>query len=192
VAAVRAAARGAQLVWLCSPNNPTGLAEPDRGIESLLDGLAIDARIDGRPEPAVVLDEAYAEFVGRSLAGLRSGYPRLVVVRTASKAYGMAGLRVGFAIAQRETLAEIEPTLAGLIATTSVSRDQALARALANTAAIDRGAIPPSARRPGGPSVRRSPATCRRLQLPGSRIAEGLRRGLVPRTFGAGVRPAPA
>ena len=62
--AVRAAARDAQVVWLCSPNNPTALPEPDGTIEALLRGLAADAADDGRPAPIVVLDEAYAEFVG--------------------------------------------------------------------------------------------------------------------------------
>ena len=94
---MRGAARQADLVWLCSPNNPTGRAEPDGAIQSLLEDLAGDARDDGRLAPAVVLDEAYAEFNGASLVGLRRGYPRLIVVRTVSKAYALAGLRVGFA-----------------------------------------------------------------------------------------------
>ncbi len=107
--ATRAAARDASVVWLCSPNNPTGLPEPDGAIEELLAGLLADASAAGRRPPVVVLDEAYAEFVGRSLLGLREAYPRLVVVRTASKAYALAGMRVGFAVARRELLAEVEP-----------------------------------------------------------------------------------
>ena len=100
VDAVRAAARGSSVVWLCSPNNPTGLAEPDGTIELLLTALATDAEADETEPPIVVLDEAYAEFVGTTLLPLREAYPRLIVVRTASKAYALAGLRVGFAIAQ--------------------------------------------------------------------------------------------
>ncbi|HEY5495085.1 MAG TPA: aminotransferase class I/II-fold pyridoxal phosphate-dependent enzyme, partial [Candidatus Limnocylindrales bacterium] len=84
---VRGAARDAALVWLCSPNNPTGLPEPAGSIADLLGLLLADATADGRVAPVVVLDEAYAEFVGTSLVGLRAAYPRLVVVRTASKAY---------------------------------------------------------------------------------------------------------
>jgi histidinol-phosphate aminotransferase len=105
----RTIARGADLVWLCSPNNPTALPEPDGAIASLLDGLTEDALHDGREAPLVVLDEAYAEFVGATLLHLRSAYPRLVVVRTLSKAYGLAGLRVGFALAERPLIAAMEP-----------------------------------------------------------------------------------
>jgi len=97
----------ASLVWLCSPNNPTGRAEPPGLIAELLDGLASDAERAGRAAPTVVVDEAYIEFAGDSVAPLRASYPRLVVLRTLSKAYGIAGLRVGFAIARPELIAEI-------------------------------------------------------------------------------------
>jgi histidinol-phosphate aminotransferase len=104
-----AAAAGANVVWLCSPNNPTALPEPAGSIAVLLDGLAADAAAAGERPPVVVLDEAYAEFVGESLAGLRFAYGRLVVIRTLSKAYALAGLRVGFALARPELIAEIAP-----------------------------------------------------------------------------------
>lgn len=97
----------ASLVWLCSPNNPTGRAEPPGLIAELLDGLASDAERAGCAAPTVVVDEAYIEFAGESVAPLRASYPRLVVLRTLSKAYGIAGLRVGFAIARPELIAEI-------------------------------------------------------------------------------------
>jgi histidinol-phosphate aminotransferase len=108
-AAVRAAARGADVVWLCSPNNPTGLEEPAGAIEALLVGLREDAASARVEAPIVVLDEAYAEFTGHSLVGLRARYPRLIVVRTASKAYALAGLRVGFAVARPEVIAAMAP-----------------------------------------------------------------------------------
>lgn len=107
--AVRAATRDAAVVWLCSPNNPTALPEPEGSIAALLADIAADARADDREAPVVVLDEAYAEFVGTSLVGLRSAYPRLIVVRTASKAYALAGLRVGFAVATPEVVALLNP-----------------------------------------------------------------------------------
>ena len=107
--AVRLAARDARVVWLCSPNNPTALAEPDGAIEELLSALSADADRGGREAPIVVLDEAYAEFVGASLVDLRHGYPNLIVVRTISKAYALAGLRVGFGIARPELIARLNP-----------------------------------------------------------------------------------
>ena len=120
--AVRAAGRTGEVVWLCSPNNPTALPEPPGAIEALLEELAADAAADGRPAPIVVLDEAYAEFAGASLADLRFKYPRLVVVRTASKAYALAGLRVGFAIARPEVIAQLAPYRPpGSVSTVSVS-----------------------------------------------------------------------
>ena len=74
------------------PNNPTGRPEPEGAIEALLEGVAADAAADGRPVPAVVVDEAYSEFVRASVIPLRTRFPNVVSVRTASKAYAMAGL----------------------------------------------------------------------------------------------------
>jgi histidinol-phosphate aminotransferase len=120
--AVALAARSATVVWLCSPNNPTALPEPDGTIAGLLEAIRDDAATDGRPAPIVVLDEAYAEFVGVSLASLRSGYPGLIVVRTASKAYALAGLRVGFAVARPEVIARMNPYRPpGSVSTVSVT-----------------------------------------------------------------------
>jgi len=68
-----------------------------------------DAAESARPAPIVVLDEAYAEFAGSSLLSLRDGYAGLVVVRTLSKVYALAGLRVGFAIARPELIAVMAP-----------------------------------------------------------------------------------
>jgi histidinol-phosphate aminotransferase len=122
VAGVRAAAADAAVVWLCSPNNPTALPEPDGAIADLLAGLAEDAATTGRSAPVVVLDEAYAEFVGSSLLGLREPHPNLIVVRTASKAYALAGLRVGFAVARPEVIAQMNPYRPpGSVSTVSVT-----------------------------------------------------------------------
>jgi histidinol-phosphate aminotransferase len=194
---VRAGAREAAVVWLCSPNNPTGLAEPAGAIETVLDGLAADAKADGRPAPVVVLDEAYAELAGDSLLPLRSSYPRLVVVRTASKAYGLAGLRVGFGIARPSIIAEIAPYRPpGSVSTVSVT---VVAAALETggwlprrVAAIhaERERLAVGLREAGwtpGPSVTNfllvpfgSPERARA-------VAERLLgQGLVPRTFAAG------
>jgi histidinol-phosphate aminotransferase len=81
-----------RIVFLCSPNNPTGNAVAPAAIETLLNALAGKALI--------VVDEAYIEFSrGTSLAGTRDRFPNLVVLRTLSKAYGLAGARVGSLIA---------------------------------------------------------------------------------------------
>lgn len=131
----------AGVVWLCEPNNPTGAAEPPERIAELLATLAADAANDHRQPPAVVADEAYAEFVGRSVLALRAQYPRLVVVRTLSKAHALAGIRVGFAVARRETLAPIlafrapasVSTVSAALATASLRRPELVA---ANVARI--------------------------------------------------------
>jgi histidinol-phosphate aminotransferase len=195
--ATRAAARGAELVWLCSPNNPTGLAEPVGVIEALLTDIASDAAAEDRLAPAVVLDEAYAEFAGRSLVDLRHRYPRLVIVRTASKAYALAGLRVGFAIAARATIAAIEPYRPpGSVSTASVT---VVADALSDGAILvdnldrvstERARLTSALARVGwsvGPSVTNFLLVDFGTPERAAATAEGLlRRGLVPRTFGAG------
>jgi histidinol-phosphate aminotransferase len=107
ITAMAAAARSAQLVWICEPNNPTGACDTPERIRELLTRISDDANADGRTAPAVVVDEAYAEFVGKSVLQLRFEYPRLVVVRTLSKAHALAGVRVGFAVARPETLTPI-------------------------------------------------------------------------------------
>ena len=195
--ATRAAARSAQLVWLCSPNNPTALAEPDGAIATLLDGLAADAAVDGRIPPAVCLDEAYAEFVGMTLLPLRARYPRLIVVRTLSKAYALAGLRVGFALARRETLAIIEPYRPpGSVSTVSVSLATAALRERseleANVARLTAGRerFADALRAVGwspGPSVTNFLLVGLGSAARAVAAAEALlREGLVPRTFPAG------
>jgi histidinol-phosphate aminotransferase len=194
--AVRAAARDAALVWLCDPNNPTGVAEPDGVVAGLLAGRLADAESEGRVAPVVVLDEAYAEFVGRSHVALRDAYPRLVLVRTASKAYALAGMRVGFAIARPEMIAEIAPYRPpGSVAVPSVAVVTAALRDpeafVANVARVVRerarlAAAFAVAGFPAGPSVTNFLLV--RLGGPSAAgiMAHGLlTRGLVPRTFGA-------
>jgi histidinol-phosphate aminotransferase len=84
-----------RLVFLCTPNNPTGNALDERDIETLLNALAERA--------LVVVDEAYVEFAGgASLSAWLPRFPHLVVLRTLSKAFGLAGARVGSLIASPE------------------------------------------------------------------------------------------
>jgi histidinol-phosphate aminotransferase len=91
----RAVTDRTRVVVLCSPNNPTGV---------VIEQVELAAFLDRVPRRVVVVvDEAYAEFVGRpdAAAGLTllAQHPNLVVLRTFSKAYGLAGLRVGYAVA---------------------------------------------------------------------------------------------
>lgn len=191
-----AAAAEADLVWLCSPNNPTALAEPEGAIAALLATIARDAAAAGRRPATVVLDEAYAEFAGASLLDLRTEHPNLVVVRTASKAYALAGLRVGFAIARPETIAEIAPYRPpGSVSTVSVSvvtaalRDGTAMRANVARVETERGRLAEALRAAGwsvGDSITNFLLVDFGTPERSAEVAEGLlRRGLVPRTFGA-------
>jgi histidinol-phosphate aminotransferase len=196
VPAVRAAAREADLVWLCSPNNPTGLEEPNGAIEALLGGVVEDAAADGRPAPAVVVDEAYAEFAGGSVIPLRTRYPNLVAVRTASKAYALAGLRVGFAIAAPPTLARVAlyrpPGSIGVISETVVTHAlidaeemrENVARVTQERERIARGMA--EAGWMPYPSVTNFVLVDLGATARAAAAADALMtRGLVPRTFGA-------
>lgn len=88
-----AADERSKLLWLCSPNNPTGNAFPAQEIESLL------RRFDG----IVVLDEAYIDFAdGGGFLPRLGEFPNLIVLQTLSKAWGMAGLRLGLAFASEQ------------------------------------------------------------------------------------------
>jgi histidinol-phosphate aminotransferase len=87
-----------RLVFIANPNNPTGTFLPASDIEAFLKRVPANV--------AVVLDEAYNEYLPRelrfdSVQWLRQ-YPNLIISRTMSKVYGLAGLRIGFALAQAE------------------------------------------------------------------------------------------
>ncbi len=89
------------LVYVCRPNNPTG-GFPAR---AWIDGLLSERGEDG---PLVVVDEAYADFAGETLLPDAPSIPKLLVTRTASKAYGLAGLRCGYAVASAEVALEAD------------------------------------------------------------------------------------
>jgi histidinol-phosphate aminotransferase len=83
---------------LCNPNNPTGNAAPRADIEAIAGSL---------PKSLVVVDEAYVEFGGESSVPLLERYPNLLVMRTFSKAFGLAGMRVGYLLAHRDVVREL-------------------------------------------------------------------------------------
>ena len=81
------------VLFLCNPNNPTGTPDEPDVIDSALSGSAL-----------VVVDEAYAEFANAPSAAARVGRDDIAVVRTFSKAWAMAGLRLGYAIADGDVV----------------------------------------------------------------------------------------
>jgi histidinol-phosphate aminotransferase len=84
-----------KIIWICTPNNPTGNSIYFQDIEAILNNF------DG----IVVADEAYINFARqKSMVTLLNEYPNLVVMQTLSKAWGLAGLRVGMAFASKEII----------------------------------------------------------------------------------------
>lgn len=85
-----------RVIWICSPNNPTGNAFPLEAIES------VASRFDG----ITVVDEAYVDFSthGSALNGLLQRHPRMIVMQTFSKAWGRAAMRLGIAYADTEII----------------------------------------------------------------------------------------
>jgi histidinol-phosphate aminotransferase len=101
-----AQAPGAGLVFLCNPNNPTGTVH---GAAAVREFIARARRV--APECVVMVDEAYHEYVDdpayATMLPEALQDPKVIVVRTFSKVYGMAGLRIGYAIGQADTLRQM-------------------------------------------------------------------------------------
>ncbi|MDA1475311.1 histidinol-phosphate transaminase [Bacillus changyiensis] len=94
-----------KIVWVCSPNNPTGSYEPEQKLLRFLDQVP--------KHVLVVIDEAYYEYVTAEdypkTIALLDRYPNLMILRTFSKAYGLAALRIGYGIASEQLIQAIEP-----------------------------------------------------------------------------------
>ncbi|WP_437131502.1 histidinol-phosphate transaminase [Bacillus atrophaeus] len=94
-----------QIVWVCSPNNPTGTYTAESELLSFLNRVPSHV--------LVVLDEAYYEYVTAEdypeSIPLLEKHPNLIILRTFSKAYGLAALRVGYGIASEALIRQIEP-----------------------------------------------------------------------------------
>lgn len=88
----------AKLIVLCNPNSPTG---------TLLITEQIATIAKAKPQTLIMVDEAYFEFSGVTAVGLIERYPNIVVTRTFSKAFGLAGLRLGYVVASSEHIAEM-------------------------------------------------------------------------------------
>ena len=106
--AMAPAATGSGLVYLCNPNNPTATFHPASTIADFVREVSVAS-----PSTTILIDEAYYEYVeDKSYATaipLAMKNPRVVVSRTFSKIFGLAGLRVGYAVAQEQTLEELRP-----------------------------------------------------------------------------------
>jgi histidinol-phosphate aminotransferase len=98
VEALEGAARGATVLWLCNPGNPGGELLAPETVARLARAL---------PETLVCVDEAYFEYAGATAASYAVELDNLVCLRTLSKAFRLAGLRVGYAVASRAVAAEL-------------------------------------------------------------------------------------
>ena len=171
--AMRAAVGSAGLVYICNPNNPTASLTPRRQIEDFITALP--------PDVTVLIDEAYHHFaVGAE------GYtsflekpvhdPRVVVARTFSKIYGMAGIRLGYAVAEPEAINAIAryqlPDHINMVATlsgaTALDDDTGMKAAIARNAR-DRDDFMHQAAARG---VKPIPSYCNFLMMPAGRPAE--------------------
>ena len=179
-----------RLVWLCSPNNPTGAADSPADLEQV-----ISAAADLPDPPTVAVDEAYFEFSGQTLVRLRHRYRNLLLVRTMSKAFALAGARVGFGVADRSVIERLERVRPpGSVSTISAHaaalalRDPAYALANVATLSAERDWLAAELTSRGWQPA---PSTTNFLLLSigdhdaAERAADGLlHAGVVPRTFG--------
>jgi histidinol-phosphate aminotransferase len=111
-----------RLIFVCNPNNPTS---------TVVDPAALEAFVDAVPSDIlIVIDEAYVEYIRDGLLpdslGLVRTHPNVVVLRTFSKAYGLAGLRVGYAVADPDIITALGKVYVPFTATT-ISQAAAIA-----------------------------------------------------------------
>jgi histidinol-phosphate aminotransferase len=106
------AAKGTGLVYFCNPNNPTATVHGASDVNAY-----VERTLRMSPDTTILIDEAYHEYVEdpsyRTAIPLALANPRVVVTRTFSKVFGMAGLRAGYAIGQPDTLTKMSAWLLG-------------------------------------------------------------------------------
>ncbi len=104
--AMAEASRGAGLVFVCNPNNPTATVHQAKAIAEFVERVQHVS-----PETVIHFDEAYHEYVSdpgyRSALSLALWTPNVFISRTFSKAYGLAGLRIGYAVGHKDTIAQL-------------------------------------------------------------------------------------
>lgn len=106
--AVAGRAKGAGLVFLCNPNNPTGLLHGAAAVRGLVSRIRATS-----PDTFILIDEAYHDYVDdpsyESAVPMALADPKVFVTRTFSKAYGMAGIRLGYAVGHPDTMKQMAP-----------------------------------------------------------------------------------
>ena len=112
-----------RLIFVCNPNNPTSTVVEPAALEAFVAAVPSDV--------LVVIDEAYVEYIRDGLLpdslGLVRRHPNVVVLRTFSKAYGLAGLRIGYAVADPDIVTALGKVYVPFTATT-ISQAAAIAR----------------------------------------------------------------
>lgn len=118
-------ATGADAIYIANPNAPTGTIVSIDSIDTLASEFS----------KLILIDEAYADFWGKSAIGLVQKHPNIVISRTLSKGYGLAGLRFGFAVAQKDVIEEMvkvkdsyNADAISILAATAAITDQAYAQ----------------------------------------------------------------
>ena len=108
-----ASSNGAGLVYVCNPVNPTATVHGADAIKGFVTRV-----LRTSATPTILIDEAYHHYVEdpkyATAIPMAVDEPRVVVARTFSKIYGMAGLRVGYAVAHRDTIAKLERERLGM------------------------------------------------------------------------------
>lgn len=106
------AAKGAGLVYFCNPNNPTATVLGAKDVNAFVERVLASS-----PDTTILIDEAYHEYVAdpsyATAIPLALSNPRVIVTRTFSKVFGMAGLRAGYAVGQPDTLKKMSAWLLG-------------------------------------------------------------------------------
>ena len=131
VAKMREAARGAGLIYICNPNNPTATITPDKAVRELILGVS--------PDTMVLVDEAYHHYVTSrdyaSVADLVPKRPNVILLRTFSKVFGMAGMRAGYAIAHESAIRQMQAN--AMWDTVNVLAAEAARASLGDTAHVE-------------------------------------------------------
>lgn len=174
----------AAVTYLCSPNNPTGAVVDD----------AVIGRLEGGLDGVLLLDEAYGDFAVTSRTAESASSNRTLSLRTLSKAFGLAGLRVGFAVGPAELIREVEKSrgpykvsaVAELVASTVLDEDADWVRERVEEAKENRARLGAEIRGRGLSSPESS-ANFLLVQLPAGLGADATAMEL--RGAGIGVRP---